>query len=208
MFMKNPDAVIGPGDTVVLPKITEPWMFMHEAELAVVIAGPAKGVDPADWRSYVFGYTALIDVSARGDGRVTWKRGGWLGKSFDTFCPLGPCITTADEVPDPNSLAVRFWDDGQLRHDYNTNDMEHDVSEILAFASSIMTLYSGDVLACGTNHEGLGPIQNGERLRIEIERIGAMDLDVIDPLERSWPRGTYLGADSTNKQARKRYAAG
>jgi 2-keto-4-pentenoate hydratase/2-oxohepta-3-ene-1,7-dioic acid hydratase in catechol pathway len=201
MFMKNPDAVIGPGGTVELPRLREPWMFMHEAELAVVIKGPAKEVEVADWRSVVFGYTALVDVSARGDGRVTWKRGGWLGKSFDTFCPIGPCLVTADELPDPNALAVRFWDNDQLRHDYNTNDMEHGVDEIVAFASSIMTLYTGDVLACGTNHEGLGPIQDGERLRIDIAGIGAMDLTVHDPLGRSWPRGVYLGADSTNRAA-------
>src|SRR6266700_124412 len=116
MFMKNPEAVIGPGDTIMLPELTEPWIFMHEAELALVIKGPAKKIGRADWRQAVFGYTGLIDVSARGEGRRTWKAGSWLGKSFDTFAPIGPCITTADEIPDPNNLVVRFWDDGQLRH--------------------------------------------------------------------------------------------
>jgi 2-keto-4-pentenoate hydratase/2-oxohepta-3-ene-1,7-dioic acid hydratase in catechol pathway len=201
MFLKSSDAVIGPGGTVVLPRMTEPWMFMHEAELAVVVKGPAKEVDRADWRSAVFGYTCLIDVSARGRGRDTWKRGGWLGKSFDTFCPIGPCIVTADEVPDPNALSVRLWNNGELRHDYTTDDMEHDVSEIVEFASAIMTLNSGDVLACGTNHEGLGAIQDGERLEIEIERIGRMTIGVRDPLKRIWPRGVYAGADSTAKRA-------
>ena len=104
MFMKNPDAVIGPGDTIMLPDFTEPWIFMHEAELALVIKGPAKKVRREDWRSAVFGYTGLIDVSARGEGRRTWKAGSWLGKSFDTFAPIGPCIATADEIPDPNDL--------------------------------------------------------------------------------------------------------
>src|SRR5229473_8454758 len=85
MFLKNPDAVIGPGDTIMLPEFTEPWIFMHEADLAPVIKGPAKKVAPKDWRSAVFGYTGLIDVSARGEGRRTWKAGSWLGKSFDTF---------------------------------------------------------------------------------------------------------------------------
>ena len=90
MFLKNPDAVIGPGDTIVLPEFTEPWMFMHEAELAIVIKGPAKNVREENWRSAVFGYTCLIDVTGRGEGRRTWKAGSWLGKSFDTFAPIGP----------------------------------------------------------------------------------------------------------------------
>src|SRR3954454_21115395 len=109
MFLKNPDAVIGPGDTIVLPEFTEPYMFQHEAELAIVIKGPAKRVKAADWHKAVFGYTGMIDVSARGEGRFTWRRGSWMGKSFDTFAPLGPCITTADEIPDPNKLWVKFW---------------------------------------------------------------------------------------------------
>src|SRR5262245_20046801 len=87
MFLKNADAVIGPGDTIVLPEHTEPWIFMHEAELALVIKGPAKSVKRDDWKGAVFGYTGMIDVSARGEGRRTWKTGSWLGKSFDTFAP-------------------------------------------------------------------------------------------------------------------------
>ena len=195
MFMKNPEAVIGPGDTIALPELTEPWIFMHEAELALVIKGPVKNVKREDWRSAVFGYTTLIDVSARGEGRRTWKAGSWLGKSFDTFAPIGPCIVTADEIPDPNNLVVRFWDDGQLRHHYNTDDMEHRVPELVEFASSIMTLNSGDLIACGTNHEGLGALQDGDNVEIEIERIGRMRLNVVDPLKRSWERGVYMGAD-------------
>lgn len=208
MFLKNPEAVIGPGDTIVLPGLTEPWIFMHEAELALVVKGPAKNVEREDWKRAVFGYTALIDVSARGEGRRTWKAGSWLGKSFDTFAPVGPCIVTADEIPDPNNLVVRFWDDGQLRHNYNTDDMEHRVPELVEFASSIMTLNSGDLIACGTNHEGLGALQDGERVEIEIERIGRMQLNVVDPLKRSWERGIYMGADSTNPEAVRRHRPG
>jgi 2-keto-4-pentenoate hydratase/2-oxohepta-3-ene-1,7-dioic acid hydratase in catechol pathway len=205
MFLKNPDAVVGPGDTIVLPEFTEPWIFMHEAELALVIKGPAKNVKQAEWRRAVFGYTCLIDVSARGEGRRTWKAGSWLGKSFDTFAPLGPCITTADEIPEPNDLVVRFWNEGQLRHNYNTDDMEHRVPELVEFASTIMTLNTGDVIACGTNHEGLGALQDGETVEIEIERIGRMALTVADPLKRSWERGIYMGADSTNPEAIRRH---
>jgi 2-keto-4-pentenoate hydratase/2-oxohepta-3-ene-1,7-dioic acid hydratase in catechol pathway len=205
MFLKNPEAVVGPGDTIVLPEFTEPWIFMHEAELALVVKGPAKKVSKANWQSTVFGYTCLIDVSARGDGRRTWKAGSWLGKSFDTFAPIGPCIATADEIPEPNDLVVRFWNDGQLRHNYNTDDMEHRVPELVEFASAIMTLNTGDLIACGTNHEGLGALQDGETVEIEIERIGRMSLEVADPLKRKWERGIYMGADSTNPEAVRRH---
>ena len=205
MFLKNSDAVVGPGDTIVLPEFDEPWIFMHEAELALVIKGPAKMVAAADWQSAVFGYTSMIDVSARGEGRRTWKTGSWLGKSFDTFAPIGPCIVTADEIADPNDLHVRFWNDGQLRHNYNTDDMEHRVPDLVAFASTIMTLNSGDVISCGTNHEGLGALQDGETVEIEIGGIGRMSLDVKDPLKREWERGVYMGEDSTNPEAVRRH---
>ena len=207
MFLKNSceHAVIGPGDTIRLPEFTEPWQFMHEAELAIVIKGPAKMVKQADWRKAVFGYTGMIDVSARGDGRRTWKTGSWLGKSFDTFCPLGPCITTADEITEPNDLRIKFWNDGQLRHDYNTDDMEHRVPELIEFATTVMTMDSGDLIACGTNHEGLGALQDGETVEFELQNIGKMTLHVRDPLKRKWERGVYMGADSTNPEAVRRH---
>src|SRR6267142_4672231 len=204
MFLKNPDAVIGPGDTIVLPEFTEPYVFHHEAELGIVIKGPAKNVRPEDWRKAVFGFTGIIDVSARGEGRRTWRAGSWMGKSFDTFAPIGPCIATADEIPEPNDLVVRFWVDGQLRHNYNTDDMEHLVPELVEFATTIMTLNSGDLIACGTNHEGLGPLQDGEVVDFEIHGIGRMRLDVRDPLKRTWETGIYMGADSTHPEAVQR----
>jgi 2-keto-4-pentenoate hydratase/2-oxohepta-3-ene-1,7-dioic acid hydratase in catechol pathway len=204
MFLKNPDAVIGPGGTVHLPNYTVPWMFMHEAELGVVLRGPARQVKAADWRSAVFGYTGMMDITGRGEGRSTWGRGTWIGKSFDTFCPLGPCITTADEIPDPNDLWVQFWNDGQLRHNYNTDDMEHRVPELVEFASRTLTLRSGDVICCGTNHEGLGPVQDGETLELLIHGIGKLTVDVEDPLKRTWERGIYMGADSVNHEAVRR----
>ena len=86
MFLKNSDAVIGPGDTIELPEFTEPWAFMHEAELAIVIKGPIKRVKRENWRDAVFGYTAMIDVTARGEGRRTWPAStpaSWMGKSFE-----------------------------------------------------------------------------------------------------------------------------
>ena len=206
MFLKNSteDAVIGPGDSIVLPEFSEPWIFMHEAELALVIKGPAKNVKKENWRSAVFGYTGMIDVSARGEGRRTWKAGSWLGKSFDTFAPIGPCIATADEIPNPNDVHIQFWVDGQLRHNYNTDDMEHPVPELVEFATTIMTMRSGDLIACGTNHEGLGPLQDGETVDFEIHRIGRMRLHVKDQLKRTWEKGIYMGEDSTNPEAVRR----
>ena len=209
MYLKNPDAVIGPGDTIVLPEMTAvpvadgpgPYVFQHEAELALVIKGPARNVSPQDWQRAVFGVSGMIDVSARAEGRGTWRQGSWMGKSFDTFAPIGPCITTLDEIDDVNNLHVRFWNNGDLRHDYVTDDMEHRVPQLIEFATSIMTLHSGDVIACGTNHEGLGPLQDGEICVLEVEGVGRMTLHVSDPLKREWERGVYMGPNSTNPEA-------
>jgi 2-keto-4-pentenoate hydratase/2-oxohepta-3-ene-1,7-dioic acid hydratase in catechol pathway len=151
----------------------------------------------------VFGVTGMIDVSARAEARYTWRQGSWMGKSFDTFAPIGPAITTLDEVDDPNKIHVQFWNNGDLRHDYNTDDMEHRVPELVEFASGIMTLNSGDVLACGTNHEGLGPLQDGEICDFEVEKVGRMRLHVSDALKRTWERGVYMGENSTNLEARR-----
>ncbi len=208
MFLKNPDAVIGDGDTIVLPEVTEapffdgpgPYVFQHEAELGLVIKGPAKNVKQADWRSAVFGCTGVVDVSARVEGRSSWRQGSWMGKSFDTFGPIGPFITTLDEIGDPNQLRVRFFNSGELYHDYVTDDMEHKVPQIIEFASTIMTLKSGDVIACGTNHEGLGPLQDGEQLQLEVEKVGTMHLSVRDPLQRTWQRSVYKGPNATDQE--------
>jgi 2-keto-4-pentenoate hydratase/2-oxohepta-3-ene-1,7-dioic acid hydratase in catechol pathway len=204
MFLKNPDATIGPGDTIMLPENEEPSSFQHEAELALVFKGPAKGVKQKNWRKAIFGYSLMIDVSARSDGRFNWRRGSWMSKSFDTFGPLGPCIVTADEIEDPNNLQLQFWNDGQLRHDYSTNDMEHRVPALVEFATGVMTMNSGDIIACGTNHEGLGPLQDGEKVTIEIKEIGRMTLKVKDRLKRKWERGIFMGSNSTHPDAVRR----
>jgi 2-keto-4-pentenoate hydratase/2-oxohepta-3-ene-1,7-dioic acid hydratase in catechol pathway len=208
MFVKNPDAVIGPGDTIELPETTDPWIFMHEAELALVLRGDGAPVPEARWRDAVFGYTCLIDVSARGQGRLSWGDFSWLGKSFDTFCPIGPWIVTADEVDDPNNLHIRFWNDDQLRHDYRTDDMEHRVPELVAWATARVPLVDGDVIACGTNHEGLGALQDGETVTQTIDGIGSLTVTVRDVLRRVWDRGVYMGQDSTHPAVARAPAVG
>lgn len=186
IFLKSPDTVIGPNDTVVLPKRDHP-IFHHEAELGLVIAKTGHDVSQADAMDHIFGYTAFVDVSARGGiGRQGAGAGSFFGKSYATFGPIGPCIVTKDEVPDPHKLAIKLWVNGQIRHDYNTDDMEHQIPEIIEFASSVTTLLPGDIIACGTNHQGLGPLQDGDTGEIEITSIGRFSFNVTDSLKRRW----------------------
>jgi 2-keto-4-pentenoate hydratase/2-oxohepta-3-ene-1,7-dioic acid hydratase in catechol pathway len=132
------------------------------------------------------GYTCAMDVSARGIGRVGPSR---IGKSFDTFTPLGPAVVTTDEVPDPQNLRVTLRVNGEQRQQYTTADMEYSVVEILAYISGFMTLVPGDVIMCGTQHQGLGAMQDGDHVEMTIEGIGSLAVDVRDPLKREWPRG-------------------
>ena len=186
MFLESPDSVIGPSGTVVLPNHPAS-IFHHEAELALVVGQQAKDL-PADDRALeaLAGYTGAIDVSARGLGRIGPSR---IGKSFDTFTPLGPAIVTIDEVPDPQDLRVTLVVNGEPRQDYSTRDMEYSVVETLAFISSYMTLVPGDVIMCGTNHQGLGALQDGDQVEMIIEGIGSLAVSVRDPQHREWPRG-------------------
>jgi 2-keto-4-pentenoate hydratase/2-oxohepta-3-ene-1,7-dioic acid hydratase in catechol pathway len=186
MFLESPSSVLAPDGVVVLPDHTA-TIFHHEAELALVVGERAKEL-PADERALdaLAGYTCAIDVSGRGIGRIGPSR---IGKSFDTFTPLGPAIVTTDEVPDPQSLYVTLSVNGETRQDYSTSDMEYSVPEVLAFISSYMTLVPGDVIMCGTNHQGLGALQDGDHAEMTIDGIGTLSVSVRDPLRREWPRG-------------------
>jgi 2-keto-4-pentenoate hydratase/2-oxohepta-3-ene-1,7-dioic acid hydratase in catechol pathway len=186
MFLESPDSVVGPHGTVVLPDHPAS-IFHHEGELALVVGQRAKDL-PADERALeaLVGYTCAIDVSARGLGRIGPSR---IGKSFDTFTPLGSAIVTTDEVPDPQNLRVTLSVNGEPRQDFSTGDMEYSVAEVLAFISSYMTLVPGDVILTGTNHQGLGALQDGDRVEMSIEGIGTLAISVRDPQRRSWPRG-------------------
>ena len=183
-FLKSPCSVIGPGERVELSRVNAA-VFHHEAELAVIIGSRAKAVCLEEAMQHVFGYTCFLDLSARGVGPGT----AFQDKSYDTFGPMGPWITTADEIPDPHALHVRLWVDGTLRHDYPMSDLGEPVAKMISKASAISTLEPGDVIALGVNHQGLGPIQDGEIVRIVIEPIGGFEVNVTDPLKRRWVKG-------------------
>ena len=188
-FFKSPDAVIGPGDTVVFPTF-RPVIFNHEAELGVVIGKEAKQVSVEDALNYVFGYTTAVDVSARApmedEAEVPGVPASHYDKSFDTFLPIGPAITTADEIADPNNLQVKYYVNGKLRQDYNTSDMESGIANMIASLSHIMTLKPGDLIMGGTNHGNLGPLQDGDFGEIEIEGLGRHGHHVVDSMKRTW----------------------
>jgi 2-keto-4-pentenoate hydratase/2-oxohepta-3-ene-1,7-dioic acid hydratase in catechol pathway len=189
LFFKSPEGISGPGDTVVLPP-HQADIFHHEAELAVVIGREAKDLSAADALDAVFGYVAYNDVSARGLGRSGIN--SFLGKSFDTFAGFGPWIVTKDEIPDPQALSVTVDVDGERRQDYSTADMERPVTELLAYISSMTTLHAGDVICCGTNHQGLGSMQDGDTVVTTVSGIGSFALHVRDDQKREWPRGVDL----------------
>jgi 2-keto-4-pentenoate hydratase/2-oxohepta-3-ene-1,7-dioic acid hydratase in catechol pathway len=175
MTLKSAESVIGPGETIQLPDVSDDWHFVPEAELGLVMRGPAKSVTAANWRSAVFGYTCVVDVMARGD--TMFGRDFWLAKA-DTLGPLGPCIVTADEVGDPNALRVQSFLNGAPLQDYSTSEVEFTAPQLVEFATTVMTLYSGDVIACGTPAQDLRPLKNGDSLEVTIEPIGKLALHV------------------------------
>ncbi|MGD0764783.1 MAG: fumarylacetoacetate hydrolase family protein [Dehalococcoidia bacterium] len=180
IFAKFPTSVIGPGDTIAWdPALTQ--QVDYEAELAFVIGKTARNVAEKDAITYVAGYTCANDVSARDlqFGDRQWVR----GKSLDTFCPLGPLLVTADEIPDPQNLAVRAILNNQVMQDSSTAEMIFGVAELVAFISRAFTLLPGDVVLTGTPH-GVGVfrdpplfLKDGDRVVVEIERIGCLEND-------------------------------
>jgi 2-keto-4-pentenoate hydratase/2-oxohepta-3-ene-1,7-dioic acid hydratase in catechol pathway len=194
-FLKASDSIIGPNETVVLPP-DDANIFHHEAELVLVFGKAGKNVSEDEAFEYVFGYTCGVDVSARmptPPGRTPPAFEAWRGisahKSYNTFAPLGPCIVTKDEVQDPQNLLVQLRVDGQLRGNFNTSDMAHSIAKSIAFVSSFESFEAGDVLYTGTNHQGLGAMQDGETIQIDIEKVGGFKFTVHDPLKRKWPTG-------------------
>jgi len=167
IFIKPATAVIGPLASIVLPP--ESSEVHHEAELAVVMGKVTRNIDIEDVGSHVLGYTAANDVSARDLQR---KDGQWArAKGFDTFCPLGPAIET--EVDPLEGLSIICRVDGDIRQSGTTTDMVFGVGEIVSFVSRVMTLLPGDVILTGTP-SGVGPLVPGNRVEVEIERIGSL----------------------------------
>ncbi|WP_329190527.1 fumarylacetoacetate hydrolase family protein [Streptomyces sp. NBC_01428] len=169
VFLKANSSVIGPGQDIVLPysdKRTD-----QEGELGVVIGRTAHRISADQALDHVFGYTCVLDITVRsGEDRSTRK-------SFDTFTPIGPWVVTTDEIPDPDRLDLRCDVAGATRQHTSTADLIFGVRELIAYTSSVMTLHPGDVIATGTP-AGVGPLSHGDRVVVEIERIGRLEVGV------------------------------
>jgi len=184
LFSKAPTSIIGPGDAISWPAGFTSQVD-PEVEVGVIIGSRTKGVSVSAALDSVFGYTVLNDVSARDVqfGDVQWVR----GKSPDTFCPLGPVIVTRDEIPDPQNLRLSCAVNGRAWQDSNTKEMIFSIAALISFIAQGITLLPGDIVATGTPH-GVGVFQHppvflkaGDRLRLEIEKIGVLENPVGGP---------------------------
>ena len=181
LFVKGINTLQNPGDPILIPTHMKSDEVDYECELAVVIGKACKNVSREEALKYVLGYTCANDVSAR-DWQIKKGGGQWCrGKFFDTFCPLGPCITTADELPDPQSMKISTVLNGERVQDWTTSDMIFDVATIVSFLSGSTTLPAGTVILTGTPH-GVGMaakpsprwLKPGDSVTIEIEHIGKL----------------------------------
>jgi 2-keto-4-pentenoate hydratase/2-oxohepta-3-ene-1,7-dioic acid hydratase in catechol pathway len=186
LFFKAVTALQHPGDPIRLPTHLRSNEVDHECELAVVIGKTCRNVARRNALDHVLGYTCANDVSAR-DWQKRWGGGQWCrAKSFDTFAPLGPCLVTRDEIPNPNALAIRTLVNGEVRQSSNTRDMIFDVPTLIEFLSGSTTLLPGTVILTGTP-SGVGMARNppvwlqpGDSVTVEIEKIGAL----TNPVQR------------------------
>jgi 2-keto-4-pentenoate hydratase/2-oxohepta-3-ene-1,7-dioic acid hydratase in catechol pathway len=176
LFAKWPNALVGPGDPIVIPGFAT--QVDYEAELGVVIGRRARGLQPEEALDAVAGYVCVNDVSARD---LQFQDGQWTrAKSLDTFCPVGPLLVPAEEIPDPQSLRIRCLVNGEALQDSSTSHMIFSVGELVAYASRGITLEPGDLIATGTP-AGVGftrtpPVflRPGDEVTVEIEGIGAL----------------------------------
>jgi 2-keto-4-pentenoate hydratase/2-oxohepta-3-ene-1,7-dioic acid hydratase in catechol pathway len=186
LFLKSTSSLQNPGDPIELPRRLRSDEVDFECELAVVIGSACKNATRESALDYVLGYTAANDVSAR-DWQNRLNGGQFCqGKSFDTFCPLGPVLVTRDEIPHPNALRIGTTLNGESMQDWNTNDMVFDVPALIEFLSGSKTLLPGTVILTGTPH-GVGfarkpPVfmRAGDTVTVEIEGIGALTNPVIE----------------------------
>lgn len=170
-FLKPPSSLSGADEPIDLPLVPGREVH-HEAELAIVIGKTCRGIAREDWQDVVFGYACLLDMVVRGKEERVFR------KAFDTFCPVGPWIVTADEVGDPTNLDMKLWVNGDLKQHANTRDLVLDIPGMIQMAAAVMTLYPGDIIATGTP-AGVGPVQGGDTIRICIERVGEMHVNVV-----------------------------
>jgi 2-keto-4-pentenoate hydratase/2-oxohepta-3-ene-1,7-dioic acid hydratase in catechol pathway len=170
-FLKPCSSLSGAGEPVELPEVPGREVH-HESELAIVIGKQCRGIGREDWKDVVFGYACLLDMVVRGKEERVFR------KAFDTFCPVGPWITTADEVGDPARLEMKLWVNGELRQHANTRDLVLDIPGMVQMAAAVMTLYPGDIIATGTP-AGVGPVKDGDTIRISIDRLGEMNVPVV-----------------------------
>jgi 2-keto-4-pentenoate hydratase/2-oxohepta-3-ene-1,7-dioic acid hydratase in catechol pathway len=169
IFLKPPSSLVGSGGVIVYPRLSQ--RLDYEGELGVVIGRRARNVKSSDAASYILGYTCVNDVTARDLQR---KDGQWTrGKGFDTFCPVGPCVVPRDEV-DLTGLRVRTFVNGEKKQDAPISEMMFSVGDIIAYISGFMTLEPGDLIATGTP-SGVGPMQSGSQVRIEIDGVGVLE---------------------------------
>jgi 2-keto-4-pentenoate hydratase/2-oxohepta-3-ene-1,7-dioic acid hydratase in catechol pathway len=185
LFVKGLNTLQNPNDPIEIPVRLKSDEVDYECELAVVIGKRCKNVSRADALKYVLGYTCANDVSAR-DWQIKCGGSQWCrGKFFDTFAPMGPCLVTADEIPNPNNLKIKTVLNGLTVQDWNTNDMIFDVPTLIEFLSGSTTLLPGTVILTGTPHGvGMGQkpprwLKAGDRVTIEIEKIGSLNNPVI-----------------------------
>lgn len=170
-FLKANTSLSGASEPIAIPDLPGK-AFHHECELAIIIGSEGRHISRSDALKYVFGYSCLVDVTVRG------RQERVMRKSFDSFCPVGPWIVTADEIEDPGNLTMQLWVNDDLRQNANTRDLILDIPGMIEMASSVMTLEPGDIIATGTP-EGVGPIVPGDVVTIEIERVGRMTLNVV-----------------------------
>jgi 2-keto-4-pentenoate hydratase/2-oxohepta-3-ene-1,7-dioic acid hydratase in catechol pathway len=171
LFLKPPSSLIGPEETIVLPPQSQ--QVEHEAELVVVVGKKGRWIDPEDALDHILGYTAGNDVTARDLQR---RDGQWTrAKGFDTFCPVGPWIITDF---DPADAMVTCYVNGEMRQMASTRDMVFSVRQLIAFASSVMTLEPGDLLFTGTP-AGVGPLLAGDIVEVNIEGLGSLRNPVV-----------------------------
>lgn len=170
-FLKPNSALSGAGEPVVLPNVPTREVH-HECELGIIIGQGGRDIPRENWKEHVFGYACLLDMVVRGrEERVARK-------AYDTFCPVGPWIVTADEVPDPEALDMKLWVNGSLRQHANTRDLVLDIPGMIEMASNFMTLYPGDIIATGTP-AGVGPVKDGDVIHIKIDHVGEMRVPVM-----------------------------